>query len=176
MIKVNEETIAEILKRYQAGETPTALAREFKVAKSSVYRWINERTERDVQSVTKLSQREFHNMQEKMKYLQLENDAFHTCNCCWTSPLEERYEEITRLKERFSVHSLCRILRVNTSAYYHHLLRSPEKRKLSRGMNNSVRESKRFLRTAGSGLDRRKSRLFLPRMGFISAERELLVS
>lgn len=38
MIKVSEETIAEILKRYQAGETPTALAREFKVAKSSVYR------------------------------------------------------------------------------------------------------------------------------------------
>ena len=34
MIKVSEETIAEILKRYQAGETPTALAREFKVAKS----------------------------------------------------------------------------------------------------------------------------------------------
>ena len=44
MIKVSEETIAEIVKRYQAGETPTALAREFKVAKSSVYRWINERT------------------------------------------------------------------------------------------------------------------------------------
>jgi len=133
MIKVSEETIAEILKRYQAGETPTALAREFKVAKSSVYRWINERTERDVQSVTKLSQREFHNMQEKMKYLQLENDAFHACNCCWTSPLEERYEEITRLKERFSVHSLCRILRVNTSAYYHHLLRSPEKTQIEQG-------------------------------------------
>ena len=127
MFKIDEKIIAEIVKRYQAGETPTDLAREFKVAKSSVYRWINERTERDVQSVTKLSQREFHLMQEKMNLLQKENDAFYACNCCRNSPLEERYDEITRLKERFGVHSLCRILNVNRSAYYHHLFRSPEK-------------------------------------------------
>jgi len=133
MIKVNEETIAEIVKRYQAGETPTDLAREFKVAKSSVYRWINERTERDVRSVTKLSQRDFHIMQEKLKLLQMENDAFYACNCCRNSPPKEKYEEITRLKDRFGVHSLCRILDVNRSAYYHHLFRSPEKTQIELG-------------------------------------------
>ena len=62
MLENNEETIAEIVKRYQAGETPTARAREFKVAKSSVYRWINSRKERDVQTVTEPSQSEIHNM------------------------------------------------------------------------------------------------------------------
>ena len=127
MIKVNEKTITEIVKRYQAGETPTDLARKFKVAKSSVYRWINSRKERDVQSVTKMSQREFHHMQVKLERLQRDNEVFLACNCSKNSPLEEKIEEITRLKEKYGIHSLCRILKVNRSTYYHHLLRSPEK-------------------------------------------------
>jgi len=93
MIKVNEKTITEIVKRYQAGETPTDLARKFKVAKSSVYRWINSRKERDVQSVTKMSQREFHHMQVKLERLQRDNEVFLACNCSKNSPLEEKIEE-----------------------------------------------------------------------------------
>ena len=176
MIKVSEETIAEILKRYQAEETPAALAREFKVAKNSVYRWINERTERDVQSVTKLSQREFHNMQEKMNLLQLENDAFHACNCCRNSPREERYEEISRLKERFSVHLLCRILHVNTSAYYYHLLRSPKKTQFEQGDDKLRPRIKKIFEDSKERFGSPKSGPYLLRRVFMSAEKELLVS
>ena len=41
--------------------------------------------------------------------------------------LKRKIEEITRLKGKYGIHSLCRILKVNRSTYYHHLLRSPEK-------------------------------------------------
>jgi len=67
MIKVNEETIAEIVKRYQAGENPTELARIFHVGRSSVYRWIKSRTKHDVQSVTEQTQREIHKMPPRRK-------------------------------------------------------------------------------------------------------------
>ena len=72
-------------------------------------------------------------MQERLKLLQIENEAFYACNCCKNSPPKEKYEEITRLKDRFGVHSLCRILDVNRSAYYHHLFRSPEKTQIELG-------------------------------------------
>lgn len=133
MLKINEETIAEIVRRYLAGETPAELVREFHVARSSVYRWIYSRTERDVQSVTKLSQREFHNILIRLERLQRDNDVFMACNCNKNSPLKEKVEEITRLKDQYGVHSLCRILNVNRSTYYHHLLRSPEKTQIELG-------------------------------------------
>lgn len=62
MLENNEETIAEIVRRYQAGETTAELARIFHVGRSSVYRWIKSRTKHDVQTVTEPSQSEIHNM------------------------------------------------------------------------------------------------------------------
>ena len=100
MMKVNEKTIAEIVKRYQAGETPTDLARKFKVAKSSVYRWINERTERDVQSVTKLSQREVHLMQEKMNAIAVAMCGGSTAGSTPAQPsTANTADELKKLKE-----------------------------------------------------------------------------
>jgi len=63
MINISEKIISEIIRRYQAGESPAKLARKFHVARSSVYRWIDSRTERDVNSVTKLSPKAFYRMQ-----------------------------------------------------------------------------------------------------------------
>lgn len=62
MFKIDERIIAEIVRRYQAGENPAELARIFHVGRSSVYRWIKSRTKHDVQTVTEPSQSEIHNM------------------------------------------------------------------------------------------------------------------
>lgn len=128
MRKIPEEVITQVLKKYEDGrETPVNLARKYNVSKHSVYRWINSRTERDVQSVTHLSQREFHKMQLELKRLRIDNQAYASCRCNWNSPLHEKLEEIQRLKEQFSIHALCRILQVSRATYYNYALRRPEK-------------------------------------------------
>ena len=139
MFRIDEKTASEIVKRYQKGEKPSDLARTFHVARSSVYRLIYSRTKRDVQSVTKLSQKEFHNMQMKLERLQRESEVFYACQSGRNSPLEMKVEDITRLKDQFGIHALCRILNVNRSAYYYHFLRSPGKRRLNWRMKNSAR-------------------------------------
>ena len=98
MINISEKIISEIIRRYQAGESPAKLARKFHVARISVYRWIDSRTERDVNSVTKLSPKAFYRMQVRLERLQRDNDVFYACNCSRNSPLNEKVEEITRLK------------------------------------------------------------------------------
>ena len=75
MINISEKIISEIIRRYQAGESPAKLARIFHVARSSVYRWIDSRTERDVNSVTKLSPKAFYRMQVRLERLQRDNDV-----------------------------------------------------------------------------------------------------
>ena len=127
MMLTDEELIAEIVRRYLAGETATELARTFDVSRSSVYRWINSRKEGDVQTITKMSQNEFHLMLVRMERLQRDNEVFMACNCNKNSPLDEKIDEITRLKDKYGIHALCRVLNVNRSTYYHRVFQSPEK-------------------------------------------------
>ena len=127
MFSPDEKTITEILKLYQEGKSTAEIAEQFHVSRSSVYRWINSRTKHDLQSVTKLSEREFYLMRAKLERLEKENEIFYACSCGRNSPLEEKYDEITRLKDKYGIHALCRVLNVNRSAYYHHFFRSPEK-------------------------------------------------
>ena len=128
MRRIPEEVITQVIKEYEEGsETPTNLARKYNVSKHAVYRWINTRTSREVQSVTHLSQRDFHKMQLELERLRIDNQAYASCRCNWNSPLHDKLEEISRLKDQFSIHSLCRILQVNRATFYNFALRRPEK-------------------------------------------------
>ena len=127
MTKINERVIETIIMEYAAGEKPTDLSRKYGVAKSSVYRWLNTRTERDVKAITHLSQRDFHLMLVELERLRTDLEVYRACRCSKFSPRREKYEEIKRLKDRFNIHALCRVLEVNRSSFYHYLFRSPAK-------------------------------------------------
>ena len=62
MTTIDERVIEKIIMECAAGERPTDLSRKYGVAKSSIYRWLNTRTERPVETITHLSQRDFHLM------------------------------------------------------------------------------------------------------------------
>ena len=127
MTKINERVIEKIIMEYAAGEKPTDLSRKYGVAKSSVYRWLNTRTERDVKAITHLSQRDFHLMLVELERLRTDLEVYRACRCSKFSPRREKYEEIKRLKDRFNIHALCLVLEVNRSSFYHYLFRSPAK-------------------------------------------------
>ncbi len=124
---VANDVIQRIVKEYTDGCTPAELSRKYGVAKSSVYRWINSRTEREVETVTRLSQREFQLMQVELKRLRTYSLIFYNCRCSRPSPLQGKYAEIDRLKGQFHIHALCRVLDVRKFSFYHYQNRSPEK-------------------------------------------------
>ena len=127
MNTVDEGVIEKIIMECAAGEKPTDLSQKYGVAKSSIYRWLNNRTERTVETVTHLSQRDFHRMLMELNRLRTDLEVYRACRCSRFSQQLEKYEEIERLKDQFNIHSLCRILEVRRSAFYHYLFRSPEK-------------------------------------------------
>ena len=105
-MKVDEKIIQSIICRYRSGEKIADLAREYQVSRSSVYRWIFARTEREVKSVTKISQRDFHAMQLELERLRVDNEIFISCHCSRYSSLQEKLNEIDRLKENYTIHLL----------------------------------------------------------------------
>lgn len=173
MFSPNEKTIAEVLKLLQEGKSSSELARKYHVARSSIYRCINSRKECDVQSVTKLSERDYHLMLDKMEQLEKECEIYNTCSCSRFSPLEEKYEEITRLKEKYGIHALCRVLKVNRSAYYHHLLRSPEKTQIELEDKNLRPMIKEFFEKSCERYGAKKIRALLVRKGISVSKRRV---
>ena len=69
-------------------------------------------------------------MQVELKRLRIDNQIYSRMKCFRTSPLPDKLAEIRRLKDDFSVYSLCRVLEVRRSTFYHYLYRSPKKTKL----------------------------------------------
>ena len=173
MKKVDEVVIAKIVEEYSAGEKPTDLSRKYGVAKSSVYRWLNTRTERDVKAITRLSQRDFHLMQVEIEKLRTDNEVYRACRCSRYSTRQEKYAEIERLKDRFNVHSLCRVLGVTRSSFYHYLYRSPIKTQIEIDDEFFAPKIKSIFEQSKERFGSRKIQALLKREGLVISMRRI---
>ena len=72
-------------------------------------------------------------MQVELERLRNDSMVFYSCKCSRSSPITEKLAEIDRFKGEFSIHSLCRILDVNRSTFYHHQKRSQKKTQIEIG-------------------------------------------
>ena len=170
---VAEELIQKIVKEYTEGCTPSELSRKYGVAKSSVYRWINSRTEREVETVTHLSPREFHLMQVELKRLRTDSLIFYNCRCSRSSPLQEKYAEIDRLKGQFHIHALCRVLDVHRSSFYHYQNRSPEKTQIELADEFFAPRIKKLFEQSNERFGSRKIQALLRREGLVISMRRI---
>ena len=59
--------------------------------------------------------------------MRIDNQIFSECRCTRFSPVSERIDEVLRLKNKYSIHALCRVLDIHRSAVYHRDRRTPEK-------------------------------------------------
>ena len=173
MTAVDERVIEKILREYADGERPTDLSRKYGVAKSSIYRWLNTRTERPVETITHLSQHDFHLMLVELKRLRTDFEVYRACRCSRFSPPREKYEEIERLKDRFNVHALCRVLEVRRSSFYHYLYRSPEKIQIEIGDEFFAPKIKSVFEQSKERFGSRKIQAILRREGLVISMRRI---
>lgn len=71
--------------------------------------------------------RDIYFLKKEVDRLRIENSVLRKSGCPAVSPLSEKLEAIFRLRDEFSIHSLCKVLEVRRSTYYHRTLRCPEK-------------------------------------------------
>lgn len=173
MRRIDEKVIQKIIKEHADGGKPAELSRKYEVSKSSVYRWLNTRIERDVKTITHLSQRDFYLMQMELERLKTDSHAYQACRCSKFSPSREKYREIERLKDQFSIHSLCRILDVRRSAFYHYLYRSPEKTQIEVGDEFFTPKIKSIFDNSNERFGSRKIQALLRREGLMISMRRI---
>lgn len=120
--RFTEKQRDEIVYHYQSGCNASELCKKHKISRSTLYLWIKQ------YSLIQTAQtpRNIYLLKKEVEQLRIENSIFRKSGCSAVSPLSEKLEAISRLRDEFSIHSLCRVLEVRRSTYYHYALRSPE--------------------------------------------------
>ena len=109
--------------KYEGGSTAKAICDEYGVSRSTLLLWVKQYSPDSSGQIP----REQYLMRKELGRLRIENQIYKECGCSSNSSLGTRLDAIHRLKDKYSIHALCRVLNVNRSTVYHHELRAPEK-------------------------------------------------
>lgn len=127
-MKYSEIEKAEIVNRYQSGESVSNLSSELSISRSTIYNWIKMyRISSYKNDSTPITAKTVHLLEKRIKKLEIELEIWKRCGCTLDSTLHEKLTAIEHLVPEFGVHAPCRVLGVLRSTYYHYALRRPEK-------------------------------------------------
>lgn len=112
---------------YSKGESSFSISNKYKISRSTIYNWINQYKIVKTKDGKEITARQLYLLEKKVESLTIENKIWRLSNCATNSPLKEKLEAISRLKDKFGVHAPCETLGVLRSTFYHYQLRRPEK-------------------------------------------------
>lgn len=151
------------------GLSKEATASKYDVAPSSVALWTREYRKVDQPSISRQEYLE----QQELNRLRVDNQIFSECRCTRFSSVSERIEEVLRLKDRYNIHALCRVLDVNRSAVYHRDRRAPEKTLVEIEDEKLMPLIKEIFYEGKEVLGAKRIRPKLRTMGYIVSERRI---
>lgn len=120
--RYSEELKLTMVGEYEGGRTAKEICAEYGVSRSTLLLWAKQHSPDSYGQIP----REQYLMRKELERLRTENQIYKECGCSSNSSLGSRLDAIHRLKGKYSIHALCRILNVNRSTVYHHELRAPE--------------------------------------------------
>ena len=118
--------------RYRAGESVISILKDIDIARSTFYNWIHRHSKIKTSTDKLITLHDYTMMLRRLKRVEFENQIFKQSNCTTTTPLEQKLEEIKRLKDQFSIRTLCDVLQVRRSTFLHYLYHRPEVTQLKR--------------------------------------------
>jgi transposase InsO family protein/transposase-like protein len=113
----------EILAQCRGGDSVSAIAKEYHVPRSTIYRWLKEEhlveTSEKVYSVSDIKA-----LERRIAKLEKINAILKTVPCTVHAPLRERLNALEQLHGEYDVHTLCEALDVSRGTYYNHIRRN----------------------------------------------------
>lgn len=167
--KYPEELKQIVVNKYENGSTATAICTEYGVARSTLLLWAKQYAKDNNGRIP----REQYLLRKELEHLRIENSIYKECICSANSSLMERLEEIHRLKDHYSIHALCDILKVNRSTYYHYARRTPVKKQIETQDDILMPIIKEIFESSNSLFGTRRIRAKLKEKGYVVSERRI---
>lgn len=125
-MKYTTELKIEIVNQYKVGKSITKLSNEFKIPRTTIYHWVDMEVEKPINEFS-LTRRDVYESQFKLERLELINKIQHFVITHLDISKEKKLELAHLLAEKqFPIKTICRILGMQTSTFYHDKNRKPE--------------------------------------------------
>lgn len=116
----------EIIAEYKRTHAVKEITEKFNISKSTLYEWCTKL----IKIKRKYSKQQYSNadiylMERKIRLLENENNIFKESGCGTSSSIDEKFEAVNKLKDKYSVHEICKTLQLSKGTYYNRTLRAP---------------------------------------------------
>ena len=109
----------KILAEYAENHSPKEICAKYNIVKSTLFRWKRQKKViATSQAGTVYTAGNLHKMKRELISLQRTNEIIRQCRCTASATNEEKVEEVKRLKKKFSVRSICRVLNLSHTTFY----------------------------------------------------------
>lgn len=116
----------EIIAEYKRTHAVKEISEKYGISKSTLYEWCTKL----IHIKRKYSKQQYKNtdiyrMERKMRSLEQENNIFKDSGCGTESSIDEKFEAVNKLKDKYSVSDICKTLQLSKATYYNRILRAP---------------------------------------------------
>lgn len=125
-MKYTTELKIEIANQYKVGKSITKLSNEFKIPRTTIYHWVDMQVEKPLNEFS-LTKRDVYDSQFRLERLELINKIQHFAITHLDISKEKKLELVHLLaKQQYPIKTICRVLGMQTSTFYHDKNRKPE--------------------------------------------------
>lgn len=118
-----QETQQQVFELWQSKKPVLEIAKETNIARSTIYRWINDFKNQPTQQAT-ITPIIVSRLENKIKRLEGIIQIIKESGCSPIAPLKEKLAALESLYGKYSVHMLCEALDVPRGTFYNHILRN----------------------------------------------------
>ncbi len=123
--KHSENLKQKVLELYDSGEKITHIAKKYCISRSTLYNWLNERTENDkTKKSLSLTKREYFEQNRKVERLEKMVEILRNAPYTLSVSSYDKYDYITSLENKYNITLICEALGVARGSYFNHIKRN----------------------------------------------------
>jgi transposase-like protein len=125
--KYSNKTKEQVLEKCHCGERIAVIAKEFKISRTTIYRWIREHDNNIPKRNKKVDMKTFHELERMYQRQKKIIQILQSSPCLVNSPLDIKIETIDKMvSDEFTINTLCEALCVPKGTYYNRKLRGKQ--------------------------------------------------
>lgn len=168
----NEETRVQFVEEHNQGIGIKKLCRKYGIGSATAYRWLDDGTPRQVNVFPSITPRQIYQLRTESERLKQMVQIFEDCNISEMLSPKTKCELIYKLSGKYSIHILCRTLKLRRSTYYHHL-KSPEKTLLEKRDDELRPLIKGIFEESHERFGAHKIKVVLAQRGIVACEKRI---
>jgi putative transposase len=124
--KYSDDLRSNYIESYSNGQTVKDISNKNNVPKSTIYYWLHQYKVIERPNCVSITAREIQLLERQLEKSRIENAIFLESGITCKSSYKDKLLAITKLEGKYPVYTMCKILDIRRSNYYHYKLRRPK--------------------------------------------------